>query len=85
MSDDVASFEAMWRDLEPVGRSARSGGYFRQPFSAAERECQAWFREQCGARGLDVQTDAVGNTVAWWGGPPVAGGPKAVLTGSHLD
>ena len=78
-------FAQMWRDLEPVGRSSVSGGYFRQPFGSAEREAAAWFVEQCMARDLEVQTDPVGNTVAWWGGPPVAGGPKAVLTGSHLD
>jgi N-carbamoyl-L-amino-acid hydrolase len=78
-------FEQMWRDLAPVGRSADSRGYFRQPFTAAEREASAWFREQANARGLDVQTDPVGNTVAWWGGAPTAEGPRAVLTGSHLD
>jgi beta-ureidopropionase / N-carbamoyl-L-amino-acid hydrolase len=78
-------FEQMWRDLAPVGRSSTSGGYFRQPFTSAEREAAAWFLDQCRARGLDVQTDPVGNVVAWWGGRPVAGGPKAVLTGSHLD
>jgi N-carbamoyl-L-amino-acid hydrolase len=75
----------MWQDLMPVGRSSASGGYFRQPFTTAERELAAWFVEQCRARDLEVQTDPVGNTVGWWGGAPVAGGPKAVLTGSHLD
>jgi N-carbamoyl-L-amino-acid hydrolase len=80
-----ADFEQMWRDLAPVGRSASSGGYFRQPFGAAEREAFAWFVEQARARDLELQTDPVGNAVAWWGGPPAAGGPPAVLTGSHLD
>ena len=78
MPDD---FERMWADLAPVGRSASSGGYFRQPFLTAERELASWFEEQCAARGLVVETDAVGNTVAWWG----SRGPSAVLTGSHLD
>jgi len=78
----VPDFEQMWRDLAPVGRSATSGGYFRQPFAAAEREALAWFREQAQARGLRLETDRWGNTVAWWDVP--AGGP-AVLTGSHLD
>ena len=31
-------FERMWTDLAPVGRSASSGGYFRQPFTTPERE-----------------------------------------------
>jgi N-carbamoyl-L-amino-acid hydrolase len=78
-----ADFEAMWRDLAPVGRSSSSGGYFRQPFTAPERELDAWFAEQCAARGLEVERDRFGNTVAWWR-PPGAAGP-AVLTGSHLD
>ena len=61
------SFETMWSDLSPVGRSASSGGYFRQPWLSAERELAAWFEEQCVARGLSLSRDAVGNVVAWWG------------------
>ena len=78
LTDD---FERMWADLAPVGRSASSGGYFRQPWLSAERELAAWFEEQCVARGLVVARDAIGNVVAWWGSP----GPGAVVTGSHLD
>ena len=83
----TADFEQMWRDLAPVGRSATSGGYFRQPFATAEREALAWFREQATARGLRLETDRFGNTVAWW---DVASSVEpvetaAVLTGSHLD
>jgi len=77
-------FERMWTDLAPVGRSARSGGYFRQPWSTPERELHEWFLEQARARDLVVTTDAMGNTVAWWGtgGRAPEGG---VVTGSHLD
>ncbi len=79
----------MWRDLAPVGRSASSGGYFRQPWAAAETELRAWFLEQASARGLSVESDLVGNMVAWWGQPSSGEGaddrPPAVLTGSHLD
>lgn len=74
-------FERMWADLAPVGRSARSGGYFRQPFTPPEEELRAWFVEQCAARGLRVETDGFGNVVAWWD----AGSGPGVLTGSHLD
>ncbi len=77
MPDD---FERMWAELAPVGRSARSGGYFRQPFSAAERELRAWFGEQAAARGLRVEEDGFGNVVAWWDV-----GLSRVLVGSHLD
>jgi beta-ureidopropionase / N-carbamoyl-L-amino-acid hydrolase len=79
-------FEQMWRDLAPVGRSGADGGYFRQPFGRAERECLAWFVEQAEARGLVVERDRFGNHVAWWrpDDPDEAEGP-AVLTGSHLD
>jgi N-carbamoyl-L-amino-acid hydrolase len=74
-------FERMWADLAPVGRSAASGGYFRQPFTTAERELDAWFTEQAAARGLRVERDGIGNVVAWWD----AGSGPGVLTGSHLD
>ncbi|MFT4010283.1 MAG: allantoate amidohydrolase [Nocardioidaceae bacterium] len=59
------TFEQMWRDLAPVGRSAQSGGYFRQPFASAERECHAWFVEAAEERGLRIETDGW-NTIAWW-------------------
>ncbi|GAA1533225.1 allantoate amidohydrolase [Nocardioides humi] len=78
----MADFEEMWRDLTPVGRSASSGGYFRQPWLSAELELRAWFRSAAADRGLEVEEDPFGNLVAWWG--PVAG-DGAVLTGSHLD
>ncbi|MGN6576060.1 MAG: M28 family peptidase [Nocardioides sp.] len=77
----VDDFERMWSDLTPVGRSPRSGGYFRQPFTAPERELDAWFREQATARGLDLERDATGNLIAWWR----TGSGPGVLTGSHLD
>ncbi len=77
-------FEQLWSDLQPVGRSAASGGYFRQPFGTAERECHAWFVEQCLLRGLRIEDDGNGNTIGWWE-PALDTGLPAVLTGSHLD
>src|ERR1700761_4914793 len=77
----VDDFERMWSDLAPVGRSASSGGYFRQPFTAPERELSDWFREQAAARGLRLEADATGSLVAWWD----SGSGPGVLTGSHLD
>jgi beta-ureidopropionase / N-carbamoyl-L-amino-acid hydrolase len=96
MPDD---FERMWAQLAPIGRSARSGGYFRQPFTGAERELRAWFDEQAAARHLRVEEDSYGNTVAWWdagadripggGEPGVRPADRAatprLLVGSHLD
>jgi len=75
------TFEQMWTDLAPVGRSATTGGYHRQPFTAAEREAHAWFLEECARRDLRVESDGFGNVIAWWD----AGSGPAVLTGSHLD
>ncbi len=85
------SFEQMWRDLAPIGRSPSSGGYNRLPFGPAERECAAWFEEECVRRSLEVTRDGNGNVVAWWdphrdarhGGHRVA--RRGVVTGSHLD
>ncbi len=78
MPDD---FERMWSDLVPIGRSASSGGYFRQPFTQPERELADWFRGQAEARGLALESDDTGNLVAWW----QTGSGPGVLTGSHLD
>ncbi|MCW2835898.1 MAG: allantoate amidohydrolase [Marmoricola sp.] len=86
-------FEQMWRDLAPLGRSAASGGYFRQPYTAVDGEVRTWFLEQCAARGLEVEADGNGNLVAWWMLGPLQGategagrsGPSGVLIGSHLD
>ncbi len=81
-----ADFETMWRELAPIGRSATTGGYHRQPFGTAERECTAWFLDQCASRGLDVQADGNGNLVAWWRPSVTRPGPTGgVVTGSHLD
>ncbi|MGI8522515.1 MAG: allantoate amidohydrolase [Nocardioides sp.] len=65
------SFERMWSALAPVGRSASSGGYFRQPFSTPERELASWFTEQAAARGLELESDGFGNLVAWWFPAPI--------------
>ena len=78
------TFEAMWRDLAPLGRSVTTGGYHRQPFAGAERECHGWFVEQCRARGLEVEADGNGNVVAWWR-PAGCRADGGVVTGSHLD
>jgi N-carbamoyl-L-amino-acid hydrolase len=74
-------FEHMWRSIEPLGRSDRSGGYYRQPFASAERELDAWFVEQASTRRLRLETDGFGNRIAWWD----AGSGPGVVTGSHLD
>ena len=76
-----ATFEQMWGDLAPVGRSARTAGYFRQPFTSADEEAQAWFDGECARRDLRVERDGFGNVVAWWD----SGSGPGVLTGSHLD
>jgi beta-ureidopropionase / N-carbamoyl-L-amino-acid hydrolase len=81
--EQIMSFEQMWRDLAPVGRSASTGGYFRQPFTTAERECASWFDEECTRRSLQQTRDGNGNVVAWW--RPEGASRGGVVTGSHLD
>lgn len=77
------SLEEMWRDLAPIGRTS-GGGYFRQPFTSAEREAHAWFLAEATRRDLRVEQDCNGNAVAWWD-PPEASDLPALVTGSHLD
>jgi N-carbamoyl-L-amino-acid hydrolase len=74
------TFEAMWRDLHSVGRSASSGGYFRQPWTTAESELRAWFTEAALARGLELETDGMGNQIGWW--RPAYPTPPAVEEGA---
>jgi len=71
----------MWAELAGIGRDPVSGGYHRPGWSAAERDCVAWFVQQADARDLGVERDGNGNLVAWWGEP----GQHGVVTGSHLD
>lgn len=80
----VTDFEAMWREIAPVGRSAATGGYLRQPWTTAESELRAWFVEACEARGLRVESDGLGNVVGWWE-PAGCTSDDRLLTGSHLD
>jgi beta-ureidopropionase / N-carbamoyl-L-amino-acid hydrolase len=77
------SFEAMWRDLLPIGRNPSTGGYFRAPFASAERELAAWYAEQAARRGLQVRYDGQGNAVAWTSLPDTRS--PGILIGSHLD
>ncbi|WP_270887117.1 allantoate amidohydrolase [Pedococcus sp. 5OH_020] len=77
----------MWADLQPVGRSAHSGGYRRFAWTRTDHDLREWFAGECTARGLDVTDDRMGNQWAWWGEPDDAArrGDKGVVTGSHLD
>jgi beta-ureidopropionase / N-carbamoyl-L-amino-acid hydrolase len=70
-------------ELASVGRDPDTGGYLRGGWTAAEREADAWFLDACAARDLVVETDSIGNRIAWWTGH--AGGGPGVVTGSHLD
>jgi beta-ureidopropionase / N-carbamoyl-L-amino-acid hydrolase len=83
---DIAAvtFDAMWRELLPIGRDSTTGGYDRAPFASAERELAAWYAEQAARRGLEVRYDGQGNAVAWTSQPGVDG-RDGVLIGSHLD
>ena len=77
----------MWADLQPVGRSAQSGGYRRFAWTREDHDLREWFAGECATRGLDLTEDRMGNQWAWWGDPDAAAaqGDKGVVTGSHLD
>ncbi len=78
---DGTRFASAWSDLAGIGRDHRRGGYSRHVFDDADMQMRAWFTEQAGRRGLDVETDRNGNVWAWWG----SSSRDAVVTGSHLD
>ncbi|WP_016910683.1 allantoate amidohydrolase [Streptomyces xiaopingdaonensis] len=75
-------FDAMWRQLEPLGRCGGTSGYRRFAWTSQDADCRAWFRAQAVARGLHHEIDGNGNQWAWLGDRSAGG---AVATGSHLD
>ncbi|MGW1344529.1 allantoate amidohydrolase [Kribbella sp. NPDC002412] len=75
------SFESLWASQSAIGRSPETGGYHRGGWTPTEREATHWFTDQCAARGLTLESDGIGNLIAWWGPP----GEPGVVTGSHLD
>jgi len=77
------TFDQLWDDLAPVGRSGSTGGYRRYAWTPADATLREWFAAQAAARGLDLVTDRAGNQWAWWGDPDVSG--PGVAVGSHLD
>ncbi|WBQ05817.1 allantoate amidohydrolase [Kribbella sp. CA-293567] len=88
------SFEQLWAELAAIGKDPDSGGYHRGGWTPTEREATAWFLDQCATRGLTVESDGIGNLVAWWEPgeeiPGTIGGARGarlpgVVTGSHLD
>jgi beta-ureidopropionase / N-carbamoyl-L-amino-acid hydrolase len=76
------TFDALWADLESVGREPSTRGYRRFSWTDADLTLREWFAAAAAARGLAVEVDRSGNQWAWWGDPS---GPDAVVTGSHLD
>ncbi len=83
----ATAFLRMWRDLDPVGRDGRSGGYHRYAWTRTDHDLREWFSGECARRGLDLTTDLMGNQWAWWGDPDAAvrEGDAGVVIGSHLD
>lgn len=68
-------------ELGKIGRDPR-GGWSRLVFSPEEREAHALFRQWLEGYGLEVSTDAVGNS---YGELPGSEDLPALTTGSHLD
>ncbi|MFC5262630.1 allantoate amidohydrolase [Kribbella qitaiheensis] len=69
------SFEQMWAALAAIGKDPSSGGYHRGGWTPTEREATNWFLDQCASRGLAVESDGLGNLVAWW--DPAASGQSS--------
>lgn len=74
-------FDALWDQLQPVGRDAATGGYRRFAWTRVDLGLREWFAAEATRRGLEVEVDRNGNQWAWWGEPR----PGSVVTGSHLD
>ncbi|WP_433011940.1 allantoate amidohydrolase [Kribbella sp. CA-294648] len=79
------SFEQLWAELAALGKDPSTGGYRRGGWTPSEREATHWFTDQCAARGLTVESDGIGNLVAWWEPTAQSEGTPGIVTGSHLD
>ncbi len=77
------SFDRMWDELAPIGRSADTGGYRRFAWTRADHDLREWFAAQAASRGLAVTLDRAGNQWAWWGEPSAR--QRGLVIGSHLD
>jgi N-carbamoyl-L-amino-acid hydrolase len=80
---DQPSFDRMWDELVPIGRSATTGGYRRFAWTRTDHDLREWFAAQATGRGLSVVLDRAGNQWAWWGEPSAR--QQGVAIGSHLD
>ncbi|MDX2968494.1 allantoate amidohydrolase [Kribbella solani] len=60
------SFESLWADQSAIGRHPETGGYTRGGWTPTEREATHWFLNQCATRDLTVESDGIGNHIAWW-------------------
>ena len=69
-------------NLDTLGRFGlqTEGGITRESFGEADRKARAWLADTIRAAGLELRTDAAGNTFGRLGPP----GP-AVMAGSHID
>jgi beta-ureidopropionase / N-carbamoyl-L-amino-acid hydrolase len=76
------SFDALWDELLPLGRSSSSGGYRRFAWTPTDLSLREWFAAVAADHGLAVTADRAGNQWAWWGDPDAVPG---VVAGSHLD
>lgn len=80
---DQPSFDRMWDELTPIGRSAATGGYQRFAWTRTDHDLREWFAAQAADRGLSLTLDRAGNQWAWWGEP--SSHQRGLVIGSHLD
>ncbi|WP_232828817.1 allantoate amidohydrolase [Kribbella monticola] len=71
----------MWAELAAIGKDPSTGGYHRGGWTPTERACTEWFTTQCTARDLTLESDGLGNLVAWW--EPSADLGRSPESGSH--
>lgn len=60
----------MWAALAAIGKDPETGGYHRGGWTPTERAATDWFVDQCAVRGLELESDSIGNLVAWWNPTP---------------
>ena len=83
----MSSSSSCSHELSAIGLDSARGATTRLAWTEQAAAAAEWFDRTARRLGLEPELDRNGNRWAWSGSPATrtAAGPKAIVTGSHLD